>query len=96
MHEIILPSVAVKINAKQSWDSLETTYQGLDKVRTSKLQIRRRYFESLSMKDSETVDSFYTRVVGLINQLTSHGEDIEDQRVVEKILRSLLPRVENL
>ena len=58
MHESILPSVVAKINAKQAWDTLETTYQGLDKVRTSKLQILRRYFEYLSMKDSETVDSF--------------------------------------
>ena len=47
------------------------------------------------MKDSESVDAFYTRVVGLINQLKSHGEDIEDQRVVEKILRSLPPIFEN-
>ena len=32
----------------------------------------------------------------MINQLKSHGETIEDQRVVEKILRSLPPRFENL
>ena len=42
MHESILPIVAAKTNAKQAWDTLETTYQGLDKVRTSKLQILRR------------------------------------------------------
>ena len=48
------------------------------------------------MKDLENVDTFYTRVVGLINQLKSHGEPIADQRVVEKILRSLPPRFENL
>ena len=53
-------------------------------------------FESLSMKDIDSVDSFYTRVVGLINQLKSHGETIEYQRVVEKILRSLPPRFESL
>ena len=69
MHESILPRIASKINAKEAWDTLETAYQGLDKVKTSKLQILRRDFESLSMKDSENVDSFYTRVVGLINQL---------------------------
>ena len=33
-------------------------------------------FESPSMKESKSVDSFYTRVVGLINQLKSHGETI--------------------
>ena len=43
----------------------------------------------MSMKDIDSVDSFYTIVVGLIDQLKSHGEDIEEQRVVEKILRSL-------
>ena len=75
---------------------METTYQGLDKVKTSKLQILRRDFESLSMKDSENVDTFYTKVVGLINQVKSHGEAIEYQRVVEKNLRSLPQRFENL
>ena len=87
MHESILPRIAAKTNAKEAWDSLETAYQGLDKVKTSKLQILRRDFESMSMKDSENVDTFYTRVVGLINQLKSHGEAIEDRRVVEKILK---------
>ena len=84
MHESILPRIAAKTNAKQAWDTLETAYQGLDKVKTSKLQILRRDFESLSMKETESVDSFYTRVVGLINQLKYHGETIEYQRVVEK------------
>ena len=64
---------------------METAYQGLAKVKTSKLQILRRDFESLSMKDSETVDTFYTKVVGLINQMKSHGEAIKDQRVVETL-----------
>ena len=96
MHESILPIIAAKTNAKEAWDTLETAYQGLDKVKTSKLQILRKYFESLSMKDSENVDTFYTRFVGLINQLKSHGEPVSDQRVVEKILRSLPPRFESL
>ena len=51
MNERILPRVAAKTNAKQAWDTLEPAYQGLDKVRTSKLQILKRDFESLSMKD---------------------------------------------
>ena len=58
----LFPRVETTIIAKNVWDTLETTYQGLDKVKTSKLQILRRYFESSSMKDSETVDTFYTRV----------------------------------
>ena len=76
MHESILPRIAAKTNAKEAWDTLETVYQGLDKVKTSKLQILRRDFESLSMKDSENVDTFYTIIVGLINQLKYHGEPV--------------------
>ena len=30
MHESILPRVAAKTNAKQAWNTLETSYQGLD------------------------------------------------------------------
>ena len=75
---------------------METANQGFGKVKTFKLQILRRDFESWFMKEIETVESFYTIFVGLINQLKSHGEAIEDQRVVKKILRSLPPRFENL
>ena len=45
MHESILARVAATITAKQAWDTLGTTYQGLDKVKTSKLQILRRDFK---------------------------------------------------
>ena len=52
MHESILPRVATTINAKQGWETLETAYQCLDKIKNSNLQILRRDFESLSMKYS--------------------------------------------
>ena len=96
MHERILPRVASSITTKQAWDTLEIAYQGLDKVKTSNLQILRRDFESMSMKDTESVDPFYTRVVVFINQLKSHGENIEDRRVVENVLRILPLRFESL
>ena len=96
MHKSVLPRVEKTITTKQAWDTLGTAYQGLDKVKTSKLQILRRYFESLSMKESKSMDSLYIRVVGLKNQLKYHGETIIDKRVVEKIFRSLPPRFESL
>jgi hypothetical protein len=74
MHESILPRVASKNQAKEAWDILKTSYQGMDKVKASKLQILRRDFETLSMKDTDSVDSFYTHVIGIINQIKSHGK----------------------
>ena len=50
MHESTLPRVAATITTKKAWDTLGTSYQGLDKVNNSKLHILRRDFESLSMK----------------------------------------------
>jgi hypothetical protein len=91
-HESILPRVASTKKAKEAWNILQNSYQGMDKFKTSKLQILRRDFETLSMKDTNSVDSFYTHVIGLINQIKSHGETIEDRKFVEKILRRLPPK----
>ena len=53
MHESILPRVAATITSKEAWGAMETSYQGLYKVKTSKLQILRRDIEYLSVKDIE-------------------------------------------
>jgi hypothetical protein len=37
MHESILPRVASTKKAKEEWDTLQTSYQGMDKVKTAKL-----------------------------------------------------------
>jgi hypothetical protein len=96
MYDSILPRVASTKKYKEAWDILQSSYQGMDKVKTAKLQILRRYFDTLSMKDTYTVDSFDTHVIGLINQIKSHGETIEDIKVVEKVLRSLPPKFDTL
>ena len=37
----------------------------------------------------DNVDNFFTEVMNIVNQLRTQGEDITDQRVIEKVLRSL-------
>jgi len=82
MHESILPRVASGNQDKEAWDILQTSYKGMDKVKTSKLQIIRRDFETMTVKYSDIVDSFYTHVIGMINQIKSHGETIEYRKFV--------------
>ncbi|KAH9326869.1 hypothetical protein KI387_007047, partial [Taxus chinensis] len=60
MHESILPRVAAASQAKTAWDTLQVAYQGKEKVKTAKLQLLRRDFENLAMKDSDSVESFFT------------------------------------
>jgi hypothetical protein len=50
----------------------------------------------MSTKDLDIVDSFYTHVIDLINQIKSHGETIEDRKLVEIVLRSLPPKFDTL
>ena len=44
------------------------------------------------MKESDNIDSFFTHVIGLVTQIRSHGETLEERKIVEKVLRSLPSR----
>ncbi|KAK2984276.1 hypothetical protein RJ640_003835 [Escallonia rubra] len=48
------------------------------------------------MKDSETIFDYIPRVLSVVNQLERNGEEMEDSRVVEKILRSLNPKFDHV
>eukprot|EP00253_Pinus_taeda_P029927 PITA_29927 len=85
----MFPRIAGAKTSKEGWQNLKTAYQGMEKVKTAKLQFLRRDFENLNMKESDNIDSFFTHVIGLITQMRTHGETIEDRRIVEKILRVL-------
>jgi hypothetical protein len=89
MEESIFPKVVAATRSKQAWESLQIAYQGRSKVKTTKLQILRRDFENLQMKVTDSIDSFFTHAMAIINLLRSYGETVGDQKVVEKILRSL-------
>ncbi|BFG30241.1 hypothetical protein CerSpe_165140 [Prunus speciosa] len=48
----------------------------------------------LRMKESESVEDYFNRVISLVNQLRINGEQIEDQRVAKKILLSMSRKFE--
>lgn len=56
------------------------------------LQILRGDFESLCMTDSETISAYFDRVQNIVNQMRISSKKLEEQRVVEKIMRSLTGR----
>ena len=87
----IFPKIAECEKSHEAWDNLEKVYKGSIKVKVVKLQMLRRYFESLSMKENESVECFITRVQNIVNAIHAHGENLEDTRIVEKVLR-ILPK----
>lgn len=58
-------------------------------MKRSLLQTLRRDFEVLIMKNDESIDDYFRRVMTVSNQMKSNGEDMPDSKIVEKILRTL-------
>ena len=77
------------IIAKEAWQILETTYEGMKKVKDTKLKMLTTQFEELRMSEDESFDSIYSKLNEVIIGKFNLGEKTEDSKVVQKILRSL-------
>ena len=75
--------------AKEAWEILETTYEGMKKVKDTKLQMLTTQFEELKMSEDESFDSFYSKLNEVVVSKINLGEKTEDSKIVRKILRSL-------
>jgi hypothetical protein len=69
---------------------------GSDKVQKGRAQQLRREFETMICRSGEKVDDFALRLSNLVINLEELGEEMEEQRVVEKLLRSVPPRFDHL
>jgi len=85
----IFPKIVECTQDKEAWESLEIAYKGSFKVRVVKLQPLHRYLESLRMVNDDTIEVFMNRVRDLVNAIHVHGEALDDNWIVEKVLRSL-------
>ncbi|KAI3701552.1 hypothetical protein L6452_26726 [Arctium lappa] len=92
--EVIFERISSCLSSKDAWETLHRTYRGEERVKTIRLQTLRCELDNLRMKDAETIEEFYNRIVTLTNQMRVNDEVIDDKRVVEKILRSLTRKFE--
>ncbi|KAJ4723525.1 Retrovirus-related Pol polyprotein from transposon TNT 1-94 [Melia azedarach] len=77
------------ISAKQAWDKLQTSYKGVEEVKKVRLQTLRGEFETLYMKEGESIVNYFSRIEAIFNQLKRNGEKLSEVRIMEKILRSM-------
>jgi hypothetical protein len=92
----MVSQVAKKQSAADAWDAIKTMCVGSDKVQKGRAQQLRREFETMICRSGEKVDDFALRLSNLVINLEELGEEMEEQRVVEKLLRSMPPRFDHL
>ncbi|GAV61453.1 DUF4219 domain-containing protein/UBN2 domain-containing protein [Cephalotus follicularis] len=57
--EVIFERISSTNSAKEAWDTLNAAYKGEDKIKLVRLQILICEFDSLRMKDLESVEGFF-------------------------------------
>ncbi|XP_024178936.1 uncharacterized protein LOC112184946 [Rosa chinensis] len=88
----ILETILKKDTSKEIWDSMKKKYKGSVKVKRSQLQALRRDFETLQMKQGESVNEYFSRTMAIANKMRLQGDSMTDVTIVEKILRSMTPK----
>lgn len=80
-------TLAVKRTSKEAWEAIKAIHIGTGRAQKMTLQRLRRDWELLSFRDGERVDDFALRLTGMMSSLNLYGEQINEQRAVEKLLR---------
>ncbi|XP_019431491.1 PREDICTED: uncharacterized protein LOC109338660 [Lupinus angustifolius] len=100
IHQCVDESNFEKISSartsKKAWENLEKCYAGAGKVKKVKLETLRREYELLQMKDCETISDYFTKIRSLTNQMKSCGDEMKEQLLVEKVLRTLVPKFDHV
>ncbi|XP_075512784.1 uncharacterized protein LOC142548375 [Primulina tabacum] len=75
--------------AKEAWDILQKHCEGSESVRKTRLRMVASKFESLRMEDKESILEYDSRLRQLSNEAHSLGDLMSNERLVNKVLRSL-------
>lgn len=79
-------------SAKEVWDKLGNIYEGDLKVKKAKLQTYRMRFESLIMKEDETITKYLRIFETMTNLIKSIDLKFEDEVIFQKIMGYLPTR----
>ncbi|GJX99878.1 hypothetical protein Tco_0356897 [Tanacetum coccineum] len=74
--------VAHHTNVAYIWKDLLARFVDIDKVKEARLQTLESKFETLKMKDSESLDEFTRMISQLVSQASNLGSTIEKKRLV--------------
>jgi hypothetical protein len=83
--------------AKVIWDTLKEAHEGTEHVRQGKMDLINGELELFFMKDGETVQEMYDRLMVLVSDIRALGsKNWDDSKVTKKLLRAFAPKDKNL
>jgi hypothetical protein len=79
------------------WDTLKEAHEGTTHVRQGKMDLINGELELFFMKDGETIQEMYDRLMVLVSDIRALGsQDWDDSKVTKKLLRAFAPKDKNL
>jgi len=81
---------------KKTWDTLEKSYAGDNKLKKVKLQTLRSQYELLQMSDQESISEFFSRILVITNQMNAYGDKQSNLGIIDKVFRTFTPRFDHI
>lgn len=76
---------------QKMWDKLNLIYSGDANVKRAKAESLRGRFDDMKMKEGENIVQYTNRLKEVVHAIRAFGGNIDDETVIKKILRTLLP-----
>ncbi|XP_056165624.1 uncharacterized protein LOC130137714 [Syzygium oleosum] len=90
----IFTRIMKKDSAHDIWNYLKEEYEGDERVKGMKVLNLLREFERQQMKENESVKEFVDRLVDIANKIRVLGTDVDNKRLVQKVLVAVPERFE--
>lgn len=77
--------------AHEMWNKLKKIYGGDDNVKRAKAESLRGQFDQMKMREEENIAKYVERIKTSVTAIRASGGKIDDETVISKVLRTLLP-----
>ncbi|KZV40540.1 hypothetical protein F511_37721 [Dorcoceras hygrometricum] len=85
----IFSKIKTCATAKDIWETLTQICEGNDETKENKLTVAQQKYESMKMKDGETMTEFDERFSAVVIDLTSLGKEYSNRELALKVMRAL-------
>jgi TFIIF-interacting CTD phosphatase-like protein len=79
--------------AHEMWNVLINRYEGNSQIKKTKITGLETKFENFRLKDGETLENIYNKLIHIQNEFYKLGETLSNENVIEKILCVMLRKI---